>query len=99
MRHKSRYSLRGLIEEALDHARMQHCNFNEPDNGTEALPKDENDVTDFILHRTKRWREAWLIVPLETALAKIEARDRKKKNGGQAVQNGDQVHGGSRGLR
>lgn len=81
MRHKSEYSLRGLIAEALKYARMECCDFGCMPG--DVLPKTEDEVTDFIRHRTKRYREAYLITNLETALAKIEARDRKPKKDGK----------------
>ena len=78
-RSKSRYSLRGAIEEALRLARMDNLGFEDhhlkPDH---PLPKTEAEVTAFIKGRTKLWRDSWLIPALERALDKVKKRDARR---------------------
>ncbi len=78
-RGKSKYSLRGAIEDALKHARMDNCSFEDIHLKPEfPLPKKEEQVDAFIKNRTRLWRENWLIPALERALEKVKARDEKK---------------------
>ncbi len=80
MRTKTKWSLRGSIQEALRHARMTDCSFMETRLKPEfPLPKSEKEVDAFIKGRTELWRNSWLIPPLERALEKVKARDDKGK--------------------
>lgn len=80
-RSRTQFSLRGAIEKALKHARMDNCYFAETMLKPEfPLPKTEKEVDAFIKGRTKLWRESWLIPPLERALEKVKRRDGEGKD-------------------
>lgn len=76
MRNVSPYSLKSLVKSALQAAKMGAADFGYifP---KDSLPKNEDEVTEFIRKRTQTYRDSWIIKPLEAALEKME---RKKKD-------------------
>lgn len=65
------------VASALDHARMEVCDFGRLGHGNARPTFDdgrvvtEANVTEFIRERTGRWRRSWIIIPLEEALKEL----------------------------
>ena len=65
----------GLVSDALKHVRMESCSFSDICCDQKKAPTfadgrkvTEENVTAFIVERTRLWRQSWVESPLEDAL-------------------------------
>lgn len=63
--------LKTLKEIRLD-STMKRAGFGSVIGENAPYPKNEHEVTTFIKKRTKVWREAWLIEPLDKIIKQLE---------------------------
>lgn len=60
------------LHAALRAARMERASFSNICNPNDDCGVTEKNVTEFIKERTRRYRESWIIGPLELAIAELE---------------------------